>query len=356
MNAQIVASDLDEGFNSFVLTHDLNVDQETLPYRVYIDKDNTPLAFVQTPEVVESSLVSSKYLSGVRYYDIGDELGINFEGANVYKNVYRVDRVARFSLDGIETEQLRNPIGIPSVDDTIEVNEVLAIDRVNFYTTNARLTAYLDHPWKNTVSSISPSESRLINTYPDIFATPTHEYFRDEAYRLADDLYDIAPLSLVGNWDSSQLLSNGNALLYSQRVQYPNINLAATLPTNNPNYSIGFSGNQTYLRSFSSADPNSGATLTVEGLQVGNIGELGSGDVNIEVKLPGLTGWLDAGKYFSASEFTGADGDGILTSALGNSLTLTFGTFSTAGSADMIIVRISFRNTSRYISEMYVNW
>jgi hypothetical protein len=270
--------------------------------------------------------------------------------------VYRADRVTRFTLDGVETEQIRNPASIPDVDDTITINEVLAINRADFYTTNARLTAYLEHPWKDTVSSISPAESRLINTYASIFATPTHEYFRDEAYRLNEDVHDIVPVSLIGNWDSSQVLSNGNALIYAQRVQYPNINLSSTLPSNNPNYSTGFSGNQTYLRSFSDNDPHSGTTLVLNSLSVDYIGEVGGGDVNVEVKLPGQTGWMDAGKYFASAEFSGADGDGILVSKSGNSLVLTFGTFSTAGSEGVIIVKITFRNTSRYISEMYVNW
>jgi hypothetical protein len=229
-------------------------------------------------------------------------------------------------------------------------------NKSNYYDLDTRVTVTLQHPWKSSVNQTSPSENRLYSGYGNI-STNTYEYFQDENYRLPSGAYNTIPGSITGQWNSQSLLSNGEALVYNEGVQYPNHNLSSTLPTGNPNYSTGFSGNQYYYRAFYSSNPHSNVNLTLVSIGgVNDISEVGTGDLNVEIKLPTQTGWLDAKKSYSISDFTGADGDGCLISESGNTLNLTFGGFSTASSGYMIIIRLTFRNTSKFISRINVNW
>ena len=210
------------------------------------------------------------------------------------------------------------------------------------------------HPWKNSVPAVSPSESRLYNGYGNV-STTKNEYFLDENYRLPYDSYDTIP-TLTGHWNSATTLTDGGALVYNQGVQYPNHNLTSTLPVGNPNYT-GFTGDQFYSRGFYDLAPHSNVVLTLSGLTVAtHVSPVGTGDLNVEIKLPTQTGWLDGGTDYNAAIFTGADGDGCRVSTTGSNLSLTFGTFSTASSGGIVIVRITFRNTNRFVSGMSVNW
>jgi hypothetical protein len=356
MNARLNISGLDEGFNSFVLVHSIAMspDDSSNEYKMWYDDDPNALAFAASPTVVQSSLITSKYLSGVRYYGIGDTFTLNYEGANVYKKCYHISNVSVYNFEAQSSSVIRNPAVIPSVGGTLLVNEVITANRTNYYDIDTRITVTLYHPWKTNISALSPSESRLYNGYGNVSTAKT-EYFLDENYRLPNGSYNTVPV-LTGQWNSMTTLVNGQALVYNIGVRYPNHNLTSTLPTGNPNYT-GFTGNQYYLRGFYESDPHSNVVLNLSSLIADtDISPLGTGDVNLEVKLPTQTGWMDGGTDFNVAIFTGADGDGCKVSATGSSLSLTFGTFSTASSGGTIIIRITFRNTSHFVSGMSVNW
>jgi hypothetical protein len=357
MNARASIDTAAAGYNMFRLTHLLASPLSTNDFSFFYDNDATGLAFSVNPYITLNTLSSSKYLSGVRYFSTGDTFDYGFTATNIYRNVYHPTSVAQIAFAGAQNVENVNPAGVPNYDDTLAFSNTMTIDSTNEYSADAEISVSLLHPYKTplTVESDTVGSARLVNTYGNV-ATDTQEYFRDENYRLPDAAYNSIPAATTGEWNSTLTLTNGNALVYNERIQYPNINLSTNTPVGNPDYSSGFSGDQVYLRAFSATGPKSSGVLTLSGLSVSNIGEIGSGDVNVRVKLPGLTGWMDAGKYYNASTFTGADGDGILVSKSGNDLSMTFGIFSTINSGDMIIVRISFRNTNRYVSGMNITW
>ncbi len=359
MNAQINIINIDEGFNSFTLLHDgiYPSAEESNEFKLFYDNDQSSLTFSVSPTVTEDQLSSSKYISGIRYYGIGDTFRINYVGNNVYKKVYHPSHVSRFSFEALSSVQTRNPTSIPNVNDVIVVNEIITINRSSYYDLDTRMTAYLDHPWKVTESEMSPSQQRYVCTYGEI-STDTKEYFLDEVYRLQDGEYDTIPSTITGQWNSQTKLDNGKALVYNRGIQYPNHNTSLSFPAGNPNYSIGFTGDQVYLRAFrDNSNPHSSMILTLPGLSISTVSPVGTGDVNVQVKLPTQTGWLDAGVSFNAASFTGSDGDGCRASVSDVNWDLTFGTFSTANSGKLVIVRITFRNANRKIeSTMQVNW
>lgn len=357
MNAQLNISNLDPGFNKFSLLHDLAQDEESAETEIYYADNADVMVFSAAPTVIENTLSSTKYVSGVRYYSTGDTFDVNYAGDNVFSNIYHSSRCSMFRFDGRGANNDKQPASPPAVTDTFTISETVAVDRGNFYTNNATLEANFYHPYKASIQQDTANESRLINTYADNRSTDLLEYFTDEDYRMDDAAFDSVPASLTGNWDSTQLVPAGKAVIMPSGsgpvLRAGNADLSGTLPAGNPNYS-GRNGAEVYVRGFKSAAANSGCTIELRGLTSSDVGIKGSGSVNVEVKLPGLTGWLDAGKAFNSSQFTGADGDGCQTAVSGDDWTLTFGTFSTAGCGGVIIVRITFNDGSNGITRMTV--
>jgi hypothetical protein len=361
MNALFNITALDEGFNSFTMLHAMpGGNEESAEYKLFYDDSIADtLSFATAPTIVENTLASNKYLSGIRYYSTGDSFDINYVGSNVFKKIYHSSYVSRFRFEGLDNNayQIRNPQSVPVFTDTFTVNETIAINRSSYYDLNSILQAYLYHPYKASVNASTPNENRIVNTYGNV-STDTIEYFRDENHRLPDGSYDTAQTQgdLIGKWDSSQALVAGNALFYNEAVQMADINLSGTLPAGNPDLrraTTGRTGNEVFVRGFYSSSANSGFTLKLAGLVLSDVGQVGQGNVNVEVKLPGgETGWLDAGKAFSGATFAGLDGDGCQTSVSGSDFTITFGTKSTANSNGVIIVRITFRVSGKSITEM----
>lgn len=357
MNAEINANNLQEGFHGYVMTHSVPTgDQSTNEYKFWYDDDPNALSFSVSPSISENTLSSSKYISGVRYYSIGDTFNITYSGSNVYRKCYHVSNVSRYRFDGESGLTTVNPIGVPHYTDEIGVSKIITIDRASYYTTDARLTAYLYHPWKPSVNDTSPSADMLVATCGGE-SNAKEEYFCEETYRLPNGNYDAIPGGITGNWNSQTTLINGQALVYNLRVQSANgtHDFTGFLPAGNPDYS-SFSGNQVYLRAFYDALAHSNVILTITGIGVSDLGSLGSGNINLEIKLPTQTGWLDAGTFYSAATFTGADGDGCKVSMTNGSITITFGTFSSINSGGMFIARFTFRNTNAYCSYMAVDW
>jgi len=360
MTARINVTTLPAGYNGFKLAHDgLSSDQESAQYDVYYDNNTDVLSFSVPPTIVEKAINSSKYISGVRYYSSGDTFDVAFTGNNLFKNCYSASMLARHKFEACSANTDIPPSGSYDVNDTLPVTGVVTINRGSYYDLDTRLTAYLYHPWKTQLSLETPSENRMVCTYDNV-STDVAESFRDENHRLdpASD-YDSAillPGSITGQWNSQNPLAASDALVYNQRVQLAAIDLSGNLPIG-PNYTVGRDVVQQYCRAFYKNEANSNVSLTLTNLNIANIGEVGNGDVNVEIKLPTQTGWLDAGKAYSSALFTGIDGDGCKTPAsTGSILSLTFGTFTTANSGQMIIVRITFRNTNQSITALSVNW
>jgi len=129
-------------------------------------------------------------------------------------------------------------------------------------------------------------------------------------------------------------------------LRYPQTNYSqGFIPqTGQPDYS-GRTGNKVYLRAFRDTnDPHNSGILKLVGLALANIQS--EGQVKVELKLPGRTGWLDLGKPFDAGTFTGADGDGCRMAASGDEFAWTAGVNSTAQSGWMVVVRITLKSAA----------
>ena len=111
----------------------------------------------------------------------------------------------------------------------------------------------------------------------------------------------------------------------------------------------GFTGDQVYYRAIYAASAHSSGILELIGLVNTDILQVGSGNVNVEIKLPTQTGWMDLGKAYDSGTFNWSDGDGCQVSQSGSTWGWTSTTKSTYDSGYMIIVRITLRTAIKPI-------
>jgi hypothetical protein len=312
--------------------------QQTNVIKFWLDNSNATPSFSTGSAVSQNTLSSSKYLSGVRYYSTGDVFNVSAVVDNIaYKAIHPTAPVYYY-MPGVST--VTKTINGASFDASQQysLSETATIN-ASTYSVDARMTVVATKPNGLNASSVSSSQNRLVHTYGNSGALDITMY--DEYYRFPlSTNFAVVPGSLTGNWTSSTALSNGNALLYNSTWYYPNINFSSGyLPSQSVNYS-SFSGNQVIVWGVNIGNAHSSMSIVFTGITVSDIGAVGAGNLNIEVRLPSVTVWLDAGTAFGT-------GNGCqLGSSSGSTLNLSFGTYSSSSSSGVVFIRVTLRNTS----------
>jgi len=363
---EIPSSMLRKGYNYIQLKHTgLSTDQESNVFELFKDEGTV------SPSIFFTSLVENysvyKHLSGVKFFGRTSTFYLNCYAQNVFDNTYHsISPVIYSSTLGTlgtgtidyndsSVNGISNP---PRTDDlTMNIsNKVLTVPSSNVRSMNALVGLQSRKPWASSATIFSESANRMIDAY-GITSTPLNEYFDDENRRLGLGSYNIIPSDIVAQWNSQAFLSNGQAQVYNGQLIYPKDNFTTKIPgTGQPDYS-SFFGPQRYFRVYiSSGNPhNSGILRIVNGGAI--VSPVGSGSLNVEIKLPGTTGFMDLGKPFDSGTFTGSDGQGCRVSVSGNDYTWTSGTFSTAYSGWMYVIRVTLLNNTVAINEISeVNW
>ena len=100
--------------------------------------------------------------------------------------------------------------------------------------------------------------------------------------------------------------------------------------------------------------PHTNGTLNITGITWDNIT---NGDIQLFMKIPSATGWLDLTSDYNAATFHGNDGDGCVTGHTQNGDTLQIswssGYDSTASGGYMYILKIVLKNTNVEIQELW---
>lgn len=368
----ITATDLQRGFNSIVLKHTGTTggDQTAASYKVFFD------VAISTPTVTNLNVtlqtVAPKHLSGVVYAGVGTTVLVDATGNALVDNTYVSDPITLSGLHGAPTTViapadaavtgLSDP---PAINETMIVTaKVITLSVPNAATKDARINATPKDPHGSYTAAQSASKKLLVNTF-GTRSTATLEYFDDESYRLPAEWDDNdTTSSITGRWDSAALLPTGAAQQgvienNENGLLYPSEDFTAFTPANTANYS-GRSGDVIYLRAFLAASPKSSIQLVLHGVAAG-IGVLGTADMNVEVKLPTQTGWLDCAKPFDGSVGVASDGNGAMVGGIsyssGNAtLNVTFGGKSSYDAANRLLVRIRLRNANRTVKQISTNW
>ena len=357
----VAQTDCREGYNKMHLVHDLSTDQTSNDFDIYYDTDTGSNPSVNTPSFTENSAVT-KYLSGINFYTTGSTFDLSVVGSDCFDNVYVLNPITYANFSGIpngnipwndpSVSGLSNP---PAINETMTCSaKTLTISTQNLSTINTHITCTPHDPYGSYSSANSSTQNYLVDTY-GTNSTVIYEYFNDENRRMPTGSYDTVPTQTTGLWTSSNVLSNGNSQVYLGRLYYPTVDFSSGyLPTQQTgsDYS-GFTGDQIYYRCFiDDGTPHSNGILEFGNLVDADIGESGSGNVNVFLKLPTQTGWMDLGKDYVQGEFTGADGDGIKTAQSGDDWSWTCGTFSSVNSGYMYVLRIHLKNSTKYITQV----
>jgi hypothetical protein len=368
---------LGSGYNKIIMRHYVNTsNRDSADYEVFYDDTGTTMSFDVNPASA-ANIPVIRELSGIRNYSTGSTWDITASIANtMFRDVYQSDAFTwaltaspggTISLS--DTAWYGTISAIPHVDDTPILGEsspfVVTMSVTNTRAIGTETSITLKKPGRSNVLTTTTDSTRLVDTYSDS-STVLDDQFDDENYRLPDNdgsaypnNYDTVPVSLTGNWTSTADLVDTEAAVFHGELQHalnlPNGgDLSTYLPSGSPDMSA-FTADAVYLRAFEDdGDPHSNGILELVGLTGSDISPVGTGNVNVEIKLPTETGWLDLGTAFNVALFTGADGDGCRTGQSGDDWNITFGTFSTADSDYTIIVRVTIRNTSSVISRIRI--
>lgn len=366
------AADFVVGYNTITLKH-TNLesgDQVSQDFQIFSDVATVAPSLDPISVVIEDNS-HPKHLSGVRYLGANDVVKVSTAGNALFDNTY-VQNPVQFAGNGFPTTTL-SPVdssisGVsnpPVKGETATITDkLITLSVANQCDADARLTGTPRDPFGTYPGVTSPSVDLLLSTF-GTRSTATREYFDDENYRLPLSFNPEDTASAVtGHWDSTALLANGNAQQFivvdnDHGLMYPAIDFTGHQPANTANYA-GFSGDQQYMRAFLASSPQASIQLTLKGLASG-IAEVGSGAVNVEVKLGNQTGWLDAAKAFNGSLGVGADGLGCMVGNIrysgGNAvLNCTFGGKSSYDANGRVFVRITLRDGSRSIRQIDTNW
>lgn len=367
----LAPADLIVGYNTIELSHtDTNTGVQTSdPFEVFYDTETiTPTLDPISVEIHDNN--HPKHLSGVRYLGAGDVVKVTTAGHKLFGNTYVLNPVD-FYGNGFPTTTVAptdssvsgvsNP---PQKDNVMTItDQLITLSVPNKCDADARLTGRPRDPFGTHAVVVSPSVKLLLSTFGQR-STALVEHFDDEQYRLPLTWNtDDSTAAVTGQWDSTALLSNGNAQQFivvdnDHGLVYPALDFTGHQPANSANYSAFF-GDQQYLRALQNAVAKSSIQLVLHGT-TGGISPVGQGDVNVEIKLPGVGGWWDCAKPFGGSLGAG-DGEGCLVGSIGYgggnaTINATFGTNSSFGSNFRAYLRITLRNGSRVVKAITNNW
>ena len=167
----------------------------------------------------------------------------------------------------------------------------------------------------------------------------------DEKYRwkLSND-FSLIPgnyANPTGDWTSSTVLSNGNGQLYNSTWYYPSVNYSlGYLPAQAANYS-GFAGDQVIVWATNIGVAHSSMRIVFSGINFTDISPDGFGNLNMSIRLPNETVWLDCGRSFG--DGNGCRNDG---GSSGTVLALTFGTYTSTNSSGVVFIKVTLKNSS----------
>ena len=309
----------------------------------------------------QRNLYSGKYISGIRYYGLGDQLSISFETQKIFNNTYfypnlvHVDSsdlaIAPYWINHQSPGSTFLDFGTPSLNARLRSEEHKSITVPNHYVVspNFKVKGY---GLLESQEYISPEKNILINTYPNNHSNDKNEYFVDEYYRLPNAAYNSVPAQYKNQWNSTTPLGPGQLLVYDKSAQYPNINFTYNyLPSQTVSYT-NLTDTRYYFRAFLDLGiPHTNGNFLIDNLIISDP------NVKIHIKLPGVTGWLDLKKNYNMADFTGADENGCLLGNEGYNFRWTSGTYSTAFSGYMIIMRITMLNSSaRVVKQISIDW
>lgn len=292
-------------------------------------------------------------------YDANTIFLLGVTGANLFNNVYVQDPIQvgnsgpsgpitiNVSSIGPTDPKVSNVSVPPKIGETMTVTDkYITATTTNQRNLNLRFWCQSKDPYGSYAKIYSASELRMYDSYTNQSGALT-EPFDDENYRLPSGTYDTIPGAITGQWSSSTALVNGQVAVWNGVLNHPRNagsggNFSTYLPSQSTDYSA-YTADAVYYRAFyQNGTPHSNGILTFENLISTDIAQVGTGKINVELKLPSVTGWMDLG--LASDGYSTGDGAGCRNSQDSNQWGWTANGGSTAYSGYMYILRITIRN------------
>ena len=368
--AQLVGTDLRRGYNRIELIHTDTAEGEQVSATYEVFYDDAPTNPIMQAVSLAIHNEVTRAVSGVNYLAKDAVVKVSTVISSLVDNSYAATAIQFYNLAGAPTTSMgvtdSSITGLstpPHVGElTTVTDKLITLSRSNQCSNDARLIGRPADPFGVYSTQTSPSQNLLISTFAST-STASQESFNDENYRLPLSWDpDDKTSAVTAQWDSGALIAEGNAQQFisgdhQHALMYPSIDFSHHSPANVANYS-GRSGPVQYLRAITTSTAKSSIQLILDGV-AGGVGQVGSGDINIEIRLPGETGWLDCAKPYNGTSTN--ENDGCLVgdiSYLSSKaiINATFGTKSSFGSNNRCYVRITLNNGSRAIHAINTNW
>ncbi len=216
-------------------------------------------------------------------------------------------------------------------------------------------------------SSVTLIDSKFYLYRGGGFGSETEERLENETYRYpaAFSVLTSSPIIPAAPFGSAAALTanNGELQVYAGRLVYPSIDFTAAnyQPTQaGRNYAAvlaadAASHKRRYQRAFNTTIAKNSGTLTLTGLAFSAFQASGAVDPNeitdhpggaiVQIKIPGVTGWLDLGRAKGDPDLdTTSDFRGCRTGIVGNSYTFETGGFTANNGSGkyLLLVRVTF--------------
>lgn len=350
------------GENSIKVSHILSNStiESTNELIIFFDPSNDAISF-DNFGVAQNKLISNKWLSGIRYYSTNDALTFSFQVNKLFNNTYiypnqiSVDAsqfgVTSYYVNHKSSGSSYIDYGQPFIDAIMKSSETKTINNSGIYT-NCPVLKLKGYNLLGASAEYTYSLNMLINTCP-AKSNDLHEYFIDENYRMPISEYTSVPTSYKNLWNSSSIIGANDLQVYNGSLVYPRLDFTSNyLPAQTVNYK-GYSGTKYYIRAFvDSGTPHNNGIIYLEGFDMSS-----NTNIDVDIKLPGITEWMSLTTFYNEADFNGYDGDGCLVNHDTYYYQFTTGKFSTSNSGYMILIRISMtQNNFASISDFSINW
>lgn len=353
-------SDFVPGENKIQLTHIIGNEQRNSDELILFYDNNNSYRRFQSVSVQVEQLNTNKYLSGVRFISLGDELRLHFTVGRMFDNTYPFPKQVEINSNDFGVGSFEINHSSSGVTETISPashgqytydkvyiveNEAYSSDPALIFTPYTVFGQDPEYRW---------SDSKILINSISQWSDDKNEYFVDEQYRLPIEDYPATP-TLIGQWNSDQLLGGSDLQVFNGELIYPQHSYTYNLPGQDIDYR-NYTGERHYCRGFYDVEPHNNGEFIIKGLDNENQ------NVNISIKLPGLTGWMDLKTPYNAATFSGADGDGCLMESGPGRYVFTTGEYSTANSGYVVLMRVTYSAPETWmmreisIKQISINW
>jgi len=265
----------------------------------YVDNPGTP---VVSNSIITLPANATKYISGVPSLQSGDNIGVEIDISGAVQTHYHPTRVAHITGDGTDSKDIAPPVTPPNEGAIMNLSDTLQILADTFVAAlNITAIGY------NSKGNAGASSIISTNAYVDDVS--------DESQRLTagSGLYPASGYGVA--FDPTQSIKTvytGELQMKNGKYQAPSGNYTANLPTAGEDFDNGMGTDERFCIPLAAFSVNnaSGFTITINDAE--NFSGEETTDLFVQVKVQGITGWLDANKAFSLTGSPVNDGDACM--------------------------------------------